>query len=81
MTQRASSEARKTATSAMSSGAPTRPRGVWATMPFSMSEPAMPPDWVPSVTTSPGLRALTRIFWGPSSLGEDGSDSVDGVLG
>ena len=29
--------------------------------------PIMPPLWVPSVSTTPGLMVLTRIFFGPSS--------------
>ena len=67
MSHAESSEARKTAMEAMSPGWPMRPSGVWATVPFSKSEPMKPALCVPSVSTMPGLSALTRIFFGPSS--------------
>ena len=51
VSQRASSEARKATTSAMSPGWPARPSGVCATKPASISEPVMPALCVPSVTT------------------------------
>ena len=66
--QRDSSEARNTATPAMSSGWPKRPSGVSATIRFSKSLPMMPALCVPSVSTPPGAMALTRILRGPSSL-------------
>jgi hypothetical protein len=52
---------------AISSGWPMRPSGVCAMAAFSKSDPMKPPLWVPSVSTTPGLRVLTRIFFGPSS--------------
>jgi hypothetical protein len=44
-----------------------RPSGVWVMATFSKSDPMKPPLWVPSVSTTPGLMVLTRIFFGPSS--------------
>ena len=44
-----------------------RPSGVCATATFSKSDPMKPPLWVPSVSITPGLMVLTRIFFGPSS--------------
>jgi len=38
---------------------------------FSKSLPMIPAECVPSVSTPPGLRALTRIFRGPSSFESD----------
>src|SRR6516225_409970 len=62
-----SSDARKTATFAMSSTAPTRPNGVRATI-VSLKLPSeVPAARVPSVSTSPGASEFTRIFRGPSS--------------
>ena len=62
------SDARNTATDAMSSGCPRRPSGVRATIRFSNSLPMTPILCTPSVSTPPGLIALTRIFLGPSSV-------------
>jgi len=61
-------DARNTATDAMSSGCPRRPSGVRATIWVSNSLPITPMLCTPSVSTPPGLIALTRIFLGPSSL-------------
>jgi hypothetical protein len=52
---------------AMSPGCPMRPRGVLAIIAFSKSLPMMPALCVPSVSTSPGAIALTRILRGPNS--------------
>ena len=52
---------------AMSSGCPKRPSGVPATVSFSKSLPKMPPLRVPSVSTTPGAMAFTRIYCGPNS--------------
>ena len=68
MTQRDSSDAKNTATGAISSGCPVRPSGVRAINCFSKSLPITPAACVPSVSTPPGLIALTRIFRGPSSF-------------
>src|SRR5579863_5498286 len=68
VSQLASSEARNTATRAMSSGWPTRPSGVLATIWFLDSAPMTPAACAPSVSVPPGLRALTRIFLGPNSF-------------
>src|ERR1700758_1762790 len=68
VSQPASSEARNTATRAMSSGWPTRPNDVLATICFLNSGPMTPAACVPSVSAPPGLRALTRIFLGPNSF-------------
>ena len=68
VTQRASSDARNTATGAISSGCPTRPNGVCCNICFSKSLPTIPADRVPSVCISPGLMAFTLIFRGPSSF-------------
>src|ERR1700733_1263188 len=62
------SEARNTATAAISLGCPVRPSGVRSRIPFSKSEPTMPALRVPSVSTTPGLMELTRIFLVPNSL-------------
>jgi hypothetical protein len=67
VSQAESSEARKTAIEAMSPGWPMRPSGVCARAAFSKSDPMKPPLCVPSVSTTPGLTVLTRIFFGPSS--------------
>src|ERR1700751_245825 len=64
----ASSEARNAATRAMSSGWPTRPSDVLAMICFLSSGPMTPAARAPSVSVTPGLRALTRIFLGPSSF-------------
>src|SRR4030088_1145494 len=61
-------DARNTATDAMSCGCPRRPSGVRATISFSKSLPMIPKLCTPSVSTPPGLIALTRIFLGPSSF-------------
>ena len=66
--QRASSDARNDTGGAMSSGCPARPNGVAATASFAKSLPTIPAEWVPSVITSPGLIAFTRILRGASSL-------------
>src|SRR6202007_2345256 len=68
VSQPASSEARNTATRAMSSGWPTRPSGVLAIICFLDSVPMTPAASAPSVSVPPGLRALTRIFLGPNSF-------------
>ena len=68
VTQCASSEARKATTDAISSGVPTRPKGVLCTICFSKSLPSTPDDLKPSVATGPGFTEFTRIFFGPSSL-------------
>ena len=68
VTHRASSDARNTATGAMSSGCPIRPNGVCCNICFSKSLPKIPADRVPSVSTSPGLMAFTLILRGPSSF-------------
>lgn len=81
VTKRASSEARKSAGSAMSIGCPARPSGVTAIIWRSNSEFAMPAMWTPSVSVSPGLMALTRMPARPEFLGERLLDHVDGTLG
>jgi hypothetical protein len=63
-----SDDARKTTAGAMSSGWPMRPSGVSASVSLRKSPPMMPAVCVPSVSTTPGLIALTRILRGPSSL-------------
>src|ERR1700691_1057705 len=63
-----SDETRKVATRAMSSGWPMRPRGLFSVACFSKSLPESPAAWKPSVSTGPGLMALTLIFFGPNSL-------------
>src|SRR6201987_1533083 len=68
VSQPASSEARNTATRAMSSGWPKRPSGVLAITCFLNSAPMTPAACAPSVSVPPGLRALTRIFLGPNSF-------------
>ena len=68
VSQPASSEARNTATRAMSSGWPTRPSGVLAIICFLDSVPMTPAACAPSVSVPPGLRALTRISLGPNSF-------------
>jgi hypothetical protein len=67
-TRPASSEARNTATHAISSGCPNRPSGVCATSCVSRSLPMIPIRWRPSVSTPSGAMVLTRIFLGPYSL-------------
>jgi hypothetical protein len=71
--QRASSEARKTATGPMSSGSPIRPSGIWATVAASASVPMKPAERAPSVSVPPGAMALTRMPRGASSnhIGEE----------
>src|SRR4029077_12278330 len=63
-----SSDARKTATGAMSPTCPLRANGTCETIDFSKSEPMKPALTVPSVSTIPGFNVLTRIFLDPSSL-------------
>ena len=67
VSQPASSEARKVATRAISSGCPIRPSGVLEIIFFSISLPAMPAISVPSVAVIPGAIAFTRMFFGASS--------------
>src|SRR5437868_7313730 len=66
--QAESSEARKTAALAMSSGWPVRPSGVRCTA-YCANESCLVAsfDCTPSVSVNPGESALTRIFRGPSS--------------
>ena len=61
VSQAESSEARKTATRAISSGFPSRPIGRVAAMIFAVS-PSMPATASPSVSVMPGAIALTRIL-------------------
>src|SRR5260370_15728403 len=68
---RASSDARNDTGGAMSSGRPARPNGVAAIAPFSKSLPAIPAASTPSVITSPGLTAFTRILRAASSFARD----------
>src|SRR5262245_19121210 len=63
-----SPDARNTAAGPMSLGWPIRPSGVWASTCLRHSLSGMPWACVPSVSTMPGLIALTRTFLGPSSL-------------
>src|SRR5215510_557916 len=69
--QRESSEARKTAAGATSRGCPIRPSGVCASYCLRNSLADNPAACTPSVSTMPGLIALTRMFRGPSSLASD----------
>src|SRR5688572_11349668 len=57
----ASSEARNTAAGAISCGWPMRPSGVWASTCLRRSLSSRPAVLKPSVSTMPGLMALTRI--------------------
>jgi hypothetical protein len=60
------SEARKSATRAISSGWPMRPIGI--TMPIDLATSIVSPIvFRPSVSVAPGAIALTRIFFGASS--------------
>ena len=68
VTHRAASDARNTATWAMSSGCPMRPSGVPAIICFSKSLPITPAACVPSVSTPPGAIALTRILRPANSI-------------
>ena len=65
-----SEEARKTAACAISSGCPMRSNGVCASTYFWKSLLIAPEACVPSVSTKPGLMALTRILREPSSLND-----------
>ena len=58
-----------------------RPSGVCATSRFSKSLPMKPAEWTPSVSTMPGLMALTRIFLRPNSLGQKTGHGIHGALG
>ena len=61
------SEARNRATRAMSSGRPMRPIGM--TMPIAVAVSIVSPIvFVPWVSVAPGAMALTRIFFGASSV-------------
>ncbi len=66
VSQRASSEARKTATAAISGGSAARPSGVFAMNPLTRSDPME--SLVPSVAMNPGLTEFIRIPFGPSSF-------------
>ena len=68
--QEALGEARKAAAGAISSTSPMRLSGVRTSISLRKS-PSIPEAWSPSVTTVPGLMALTRILRGPSSLASD----------
>src|SRR3984885_2126795 len=68
VSQLESSEARNTATGAMSFGCPMRPSGVCDSAHLWKSLPIKPAVCTPSVSTIPGLIELTRIFFGPSSF-------------
>ena len=63
-----SSEAKKTAALEMSSGCAILPKGVPASVSFRPSLSAIPALRTPSVSTMPGFKEFTRIFFGPSSL-------------
>src|SRR5690606_7355284 len=70
--QAASSEARNTATFAISSGCPLRPSGVLATNMVSYSLPVVTPALrAPSVSVAPGKIELIRIFFPPTSLDKE----------
>ena len=60
------SEARNSATRAISSGWPMRPIGMTMPMDFATSM-VSPIAFTPSVSVVPGAIALTRIFFGASS--------------
>src|SRR5881409_2290420 len=66
-----SGDARNTAAGAMSCGWPIRPRGLWASTCLRKSLSSRPAALKPSVSTMPGLMALTRILRGPSSLASE----------
>src|SRR5439155_18792044 len=63
----ASSEARNTAAGAMSCGWPMRPRGIRGWISLRKSPSMKPPARAPSVSTTPGLIAFTRMLRDPSS--------------
>ena len=65
--QPASSEQKSTAAAAISSGSPSRRRGVIAAIWLRNSGVIKPSSSSPSVFTMPGLIALTRMPLGPSS--------------
>src|ERR1700734_3227894 len=61
-------DARNTATLPISSGCPARPSGVPFTALSYISPFMKPAACTPSVSTSPGFSAFTRICFGPSSF-------------
>src|SRR5439155_6660181 len=63
-----SEDARNTAVGAMSCTCPMRPRGVCDSSCLRKSLSCNPAERTPSVSTMPGLMALTRMFRGPSSF-------------
>ena len=78
----APSDARKTMTGAISSGLPNlAPSGVADAPAFPASLPTNPLFLLPSLSTGPGATTLTRMFRGPSLLGQCHREGVHRTLG